>query len=343
MAKGTGVRPNYNKEGVVVSWKVDVSFNGNRHTATCTTEDEANAKYNDLKEKLVYGQPIDLKKKKEWTTQDAKDYIWEHEWKNTKSKKTTLINVTSVLDFFGSHRLLSDIDDDLIDEFIDYLKSTGLSNSTINRKLSCLSKLFTYAMRKRRLDTKPYIPFFKKAKSRKRFISPEEEKLHLDIAIRWGMHDVHDFSIYLVDGGARPWTEAIKTRKQDVNFTMNTISLWQTKQDTPRTIFMTKRLREVMERRVALTQDKTSPLFDFKQTYYSDNFNRIKGQMGLENDKQFIPYTWRHTCCSRLAMQNLNLVKIKDWMGHKSILTTMEYAHLNTADLIDCAKALENF
>jgi hypothetical protein len=29
-------------------------------------------------------------------------------------------------------------------------------------------------------------------------------------------------------------------------------------------------------------------------------------------------------------------------MGHKSILTTMEYAHLNTQSLMDCAKALEN-
>ena len=346
-----GVRPNYNERGETVSWFVDASYTHvdevsgqkevKRATATVKTYEEAVNKKQQLQEQLVYGIPID-KKEKKWTLLEAKDNVFKNHWEGSKAEKTALINYHTCEDYFGKNRPLDTIDEDLIDDFKDHLKELGLSNSTINRKLSALSKLLTQAVKKRRLKQKPYIEFYKKSKSRKRVLSDIEEKMFLDICQQWGIGEVSDYFIFLLESGVRPWKEGLVVRKTDVDLKNNTIHVWQTKQSTDRTIFMTGKLREVIQRRMRVIQDPQGRLFSFTRDTFFNYWYKVKAQMDLENDKTFIPYMLRHTCCTRLAKSNLSLLKIKEWMGHKSILTTMEYAHLNTQSLMDCAKALEN-
>ena len=357
-----GIRPNYNDLGVTISWKVDASHtlyerdeNGNkklgsngkpikkvvRETGTTKTYEEAVKLKQQLLNSIIYGTKVDKEIKKSWTLEEAKDNVVANIWGTSLSYKTSMINYHTCEQFFGAKRPLDEIDEDLIDEFKEHCKENQLSNSTINRKLSALSKCLTQAVRKRKLDSKPYIEFYKKAKSRKRIMSESEEKLFIDIANHWSLHEVTDFFIYLLQSGVRPWKEGVLTRKSDVDLKNNTIYIWQSKQGTERTIFMTKQLREVIIRRMKVTVKSSDPLFNMTKGSFIEYWHKIKGAMDLSADKTLVPYTLRHTCCPRLAKANLSLLKIKDWMGHKSILTTMEYAHLNTQSLIDCVNALE--
>jgi integrase len=53
-------------------------------------------------------------------------------------------------------------------------------------------------------------------------------------------------------------------------------------------------------------------------------------------------HTCRHTCASRLAQTpGINLPFVRQWLGHKSIQTTMRYAHLAPSTLDNCKRALE--
>ena len=53
-----------------------------------------------------------------------------------------------------------------------------------------------------------------------------------------------------------------------------------------------------------------------------------------------VAYVLRHTCCSRLVQNGVDIRRVKDWMGHSSIQTTMRYAHLAPGDLEVCASVL---
>lgn len=57
-------------------------------------------------------------------------------------------------------------------------------------------------------------------------------------------------------------------------------------------------------------------------------------------------FTWhclRHTFCSRLVMAGTPLAVVKELMGHKSVLTTMRYAHLAPNHGVDAVAKLDDW
>lgn len=62
-----------------------------------------------------------------------------------------------------------------------------------------------------------------------------------------------------------------------------------------------------------------------KRNCRQERFRRILARAGVLN------FTWhdlRHTFASRLVMAGVEMRQVQEFMGHKSILTTMRYAHL---------------
>jgi site-specific recombinase XerD len=64
--------------------------------------------------------------------------------------------------------------------------------------------------------------------------------------------------------------------------------------------------------------------------------------MGLGEDNQFVPHALRHTCASRLVQRGVPLKVVQEWLGHKTILTTMRYAHLAQSNLMSAMQVLED-
>ena len=52
-------------------------------------------------------------------------------------------------------------------------------------------------------------------------------------------------------------------------------------------------------------------------------------------------HTLIHTTASRLVQKGVQLVVVKEIMGHKSIQTTMRYDYLQPANLVDAISVLE--
>jgi len=66
-------------------------------------------------------------------------------------------------------------------------------------------------------------------------------------------------------------------------------------------------------------------------------FPEICSQAGVPD------FTWhclRHTFASRLVMRGVDLRTVQDLMGHKSIVTTMRYAHLAPQHQADAVERL---
>lgn len=78
----------------------------------------------------------------------------------------------------------------------------------------------------------------------------------------------------------------------------------------------------------------------YKQRAFNRRWDSMRTYMGLGYDVQCVPHSLRHTCASKLVTLDIQLVKIKEYMGHKNIQTTMKYMHVNEAGLDECAAAL---
>ncbi len=66
-------------------------------------------------------------------------------------------------------------------------------------------------------------------------------------------------------------------------------------------------------------------------------FPEVLRESGIED------FTWhclRHTFASRLVMRGVDLRSVQELMGHRSIVTTMRYAHLAPKHLADAVETL---
>jgi site-specific recombinase XerD len=67
----------------------------------------------------------------------------------------------------------------------------------------------------------------------------------------------------------------------------------------------------------------------------------VRKQMGLEQDKEFVPHHLRHSFASRLAGKDISLYIIKELLGHSTIQVTEKYAHLSPAKLAEAVTVLD--
>jgi integrase len=100
--------------------------------------------------------------------------------------------------------------------------------------------------------------------------------------------------------------------------------LWNTKSNRPRSVPLSPRAKELIERYVP---------FDLHPFYIYREWNNAKKAMGLENDKNFVLHMLRHTAATRLLDTTGNIVFVQKLLGHSKLDTTMRYAHTSDDQL----------
>jgi integrase len=220
-------------------------------------------------------------------------------------------------------------------------RKRGNSNGTLNRKVSALTKVLnTCKKRSGGLVAIPYVTRYREARGRIRFLSTQEEATVLALCTQWNKLDHRDVITMLVDTGLRTG-ELWRLECRDVDLTHGLLSIWQSKNDNPRSLPMTSRVREIVTRRMQGLPTTGRP-FPFQNSWLGNSlWHKVKVAMGLQDDKQFIPYALRHTCASRLIQRGVGLAVVQAWLGHRTITQTLNYAHLAPASLQEAAKVLE--
>lgn len=307
-------------------FQVDVTIEGVRYRETVETREEA--KQRELNIKL--GNVSKSEPKEDVTLREMLDKTYVRFWATQASAKTHDLNCKSLCRHLGEDTLIKNIDTAKIEKLIAQLRESGNSDSTINRKLSTLSKTLSYAVDLDLLIKKPRIHFHKERNNRIRFLSANEERSLLDYLVSTGKQDSADYFIVLLDTGARP-SELRRVQPEDING--DKLSLWETKNKKPRTIFLTERVQSILARKLHILKTERSN--------YRIAWDAARDHMKLTDDEHFVPYICRHTCASRLIQQGISLLEVKEWLGHKAISTTLRYAHLAPDALMKARDVLQ--
>lgn len=271
---------------------------------------------------------------------DAIKQVYQARWKNNKDGKQSLDRANRITQIIGDMPV-NMVDQDVVFKLTMHLQGKGNKPATVNRTLEILRTILRY--KKLGYD---FIRLSRLPKGRIRVVTKEEE----DQAVmflkdtkrkRGGKNypDVAELIICLVDTGMR-LGEVLKLKYKDVNFETNLITVWISKSGRARSIPMTKRVRGIMLSRRA---DKADMPFSLNNDQAINAWQWVRKEMGLEHDKEFVLHALRHTCASRLLNKGVDIVTIKDWLGHADISTTMIYAHLAPNRLAHAAAILDSY
>ena len=315
-------------------WQVYVRSGDTRYRKTFSTKEEATVQEALVRQAVALGKPIPEGNRTTSapTLTEAARKCFELHWRGGKSERGTLQYIRQLEEWFGKHRIVADITTDKIDEFILSEKQRGSSNATINRKLAALSKILRNQHESGKLPSMPVFHRQREGKNRVRWLTKSEEQAIIDTMLLWGQPDLLDAFIVSIDTGMRKG-ELLKLKATDVD--REGVYIGDTKNGEPRLVPLTKRAREVLERRAS---EKSTRLFPYAYDWDRSVWERIRNHLELDD---VVWHTLRHTTCSRLVQGGLPLTHVKEWMGHRAIQTTMRYAHLAPKHLKQGVSLLE--
>jgi integrase len=223
-----------------------------------------------------------------------------------------------------------------------------LSPATVNRRISALKTAFEWARDNGLHDfptpknTRP----LKESSGRTRVVSNSE--LHnmagvLEVGANPHSRAMPGFIEFLYETGLRV-SEALALTYGDVRCTspgLNPVSVRvrDSKNGSPREVPLSAGAVRALDFQFPVAP--STPLWGFTQAEFNRAWAVARRKVGLHGDKEFVPHALRHSCASRLVAAGVPLPVVKKWMGHKSIQTTMRYAHVNDAQLADAARALQ--
>jgi integrase len=141
--------------------------------------------------------------------------------------------------------------------------------------------------------------------------------------------------------GWRP-SEVFALTWRDVDFERGVVVIWQEKTGAPKTVPVSKALREVLSG--LLRGVGTAPVFvrpDGSSLTKDDverTFDLAKRMTGLRAELTI--YSIRHTFASWLAIQGTPIRTIQELLGHPDLRMTLRYAHLSPAHLREAVEGI---
>ncbi len=325
------------KKGFQADVTVTVDGEPRRQRVTFATYKEAREGERAIREALEAGEtycvPGDIPKERtnKYLLRNIVEETNNRYWRDAKSGKGLYSNGRNVVEILGENTDIREINRRSVDKLIDTCKARNNSNGTINRKLAALSKMLKFAYDREMITTRPDVEYLKERKGRIRYLSDAEETGFLDYFEHTAKEVHRDIFIALLDTGCRTG-ELWKLQPNDMRDGL--VSFWDTKSGKSRSVPLTARASASFERLL--------PLIESRQVSYRSfhaHFTMARQHLGYTSD--IIPHTLRHTCCTRLVQNGIDLRTVMTWMGHENIVTTMRYAHLAPQNLRAARDLLE--
>ena len=261
---------------------------------------------------------------------------------NKKSYNNDKYTVKIILEYFGGGCIVQKITPADIEEFKEYLRTKrNVKNATINRYLETLSKIFSIGVDNEIISNNPLrkVSKLREDNHKIRFLTIEEEKrLFSEIEREYGGIDKYTRKkkiiqpyLYLkpiiitaLQTGMRRG-EIFNLKWSNIDFEYGFIELLDTKSGKARKIPLSKTLENLLNNiektseYVFVNPETNQPYVDLKHSFTS----LIKNAK-IEN---FRFHDLRHTVATRLVEKGIDLLVVKEILGHSNIETTMRYAH----------------
>lgn len=271
------------------------------------------------------------------TMSDAYDLAKADVWSQNKCNAS--VNVAKrVLNSMGWDTLVKDVGTALIRELVEEWEDAGNAGGTVNSKLSAISVMLKCAADEGWIEGLPRIKRRSPGTHRIRWMDFNEELKALNLCDQLGLLALKDYIQVAIDTGFRKM-ELMDFQVKEFHHGMLHLHPDETKTSKPRSIPATQRVKDIIEKR----KHNTRLFDDLTPTTLRTHWQVIREAMGKTEDPQFVVHMLRHTCASRLAMQDKSPQFIQDWMGHASPLTTARYMHLAPGKLREGAEALDQY
>jgi integrase len=274
------------------------------------------------KVEIAEGKYLDKRKAPRCTFAELAACYLEWAKVNHLGYASTRSRVEHLREEFG-HMQLSEITPMVVDSYVAR-RAACRKPATVNRETQILHHLFRKAMEwGKALDNPVMHQKPLRANNRRlRYLSREEMERLLAVA------DDHlrPILITALHTGLRR-SELFHLTWLDVDFKQGIIRVVHTKNGERREIPMTDTLRETL-RHIPRHVDsayvfpgKTGQgLVDIRK-----RFSRALREAGID---EFVFHDLRHTFASHLVMAGVDLMTVKEFLGHKDITMTLRYAHL---------------
>ena len=269
---------------------------------------------------ITLGELVRLAQKNHWS-------------RGFKSAAKLVRNAELYAEYHGTKVLAADgLSSSAVADYVEHLKDTERSGSTINRQLSSVSILVKQAIDLEVLRKPPKLPWQKEGEGRLRhFTRPETDQI-FDKLRQWSKQDDLDLFTFLVDTGARVG-EALGLQMRDVRRGPDgsSATFLDTKNGKNRTVPLTGRALAAVERKGGFAH--------LNRWGIRSTWDRLRTALPWLGTATI--HTFRHTCASWLVQAGFDLYRVQIWMGHKSQVTTMRYAHLSPDHLKGMVNVLE--
>ncbi len=230
----------------------------------------------------------------------------------------------------------------LVEEYQSGLLNAGKSHSTANRHLATLKHMFTKAV-EWELVEEAMLKKVRRVKQlpennrRLRYLSMEE----CNNLIRFCNSHLRPIVITALNTGMRK--EEILSLKWDENIDLKHrfILITNTKNGERREIPMNQMLYETLQ---GIPRRINSPyvFVDDVGCRFKDVKRSFKTACRRAGIKDFRFHDFRHTFASHLVMAGVDLVTVKELLGHKTLTMTLRYAHLSPSHKANAVSLLDN-
>lgn len=306
------------------------------------TEPFCNQKRNEIINKIRLGEdiPVKHKKQKGFTLQNAYDkyIVWaKNNKKSWKNNDEAMYN-KHLKDVFGERTLIS-----LKPQDFEDLKQTklneGYKERTVVLILGIARHTINYAINNELIKNyanpiaNGRVKMPKIDNEKVGFLSKSQAKELIDMLSKRNEPMIYRLTILLLYTGAR-FSDVASLTWNDINFDEKLIYFKATKNGNARSIKMTSKVIEVLKE---LAKNKISELIipssNGKQILQMPKqWQGIVDNLIPNNENagkhRITVHSLRHTHASWLAISGMNILEIKEQLGHKKLDMTLRYSHL---------------
>lgn len=256
------------------------------------------------------------------------------------------------LDFFQAFLKGTFDDDDLIRvnynqirAWIVSLSDDGVSNSSINRKISSLKSFYKFLLKTKQIETSPLLKH-KALKSPKKLQIPFSEK-ELDLVLNQivypegfeGVRDKLVVDLFYTTGIRRAELIGLKLHNVDLsNGTIKVLGKRNKERIIPILPVVQNQIRIYLDERsrLQLIIDSDSFFLLLKGVKLNDSFVYRLINYYFSNVSEKVkksPHILRHTFATHLLNHGADINSVKELLGHSSLASTQVYTHSSLAEL----------
>ena len=262
---------------------------------------------------------------------------------------TAYINDIAFFESFLSNEFEDDnllrINYNQIRSWIVSLSDDGISNASINRKISSLKSFYKFLLKTKQIDTSPLLKH-KALKAPKKIQIPFSEN-ELDIVLnqiiyKEGFEGVRDkliVDLFYTTGIRR--TELINLKIQNVdlsNKTIKVIGKRNKERIIPILTIIEEQINKYLSERSSIQEVKESEYFFLLSNgvKLNDSFVYRLINYYFSNVSEKVkksPHILRHTFATHLLNNGADINSVKELLGHSSLASTQVYTHNSLAEL----------